>query len=77
MLPFLIFGEGTYTFGVYAGPDHQPDQALASFQLPIILDAPGQLPQGRGRRNRTFSFGIVRWRSAAPTGAQGALSRPR
>jgi hypothetical protein len=47
MLPFLIFGGGTYTFGVYARPDDQPDQALASFQLPIILDAPGQLPQGQ------------------------------
>ncbi|HEX3732346.1 MAG TPA: hypothetical protein VHU91_05425 [Mycobacteriales bacterium] len=47
MLPFLIFGEGIYTFGVYAGPEDQPDQALASFQIPIILDAPGQLPQGQ------------------------------
>jgi hypothetical protein len=46
MLPFFIFGEGTYTFGVYAGPDDRPDQALASFLFPVILDAPGQLPQG-------------------------------
>lgn len=46
-LPFLIFGGGVYTFGVYAKPDDQPDQALASFLFPIILDAPGQLPQGQ------------------------------
>jgi len=39
MLPFLVFGAGTYTFGVYAGPDDQPDQALASFLIPIFLDA--------------------------------------
>jgi len=45
MVPFLIFGGGVYTFGVYAGPDDRPDQAVASFLLPIILDAPGQLPQ--------------------------------
>jgi hypothetical protein len=47
LVPFLIFGGGVYTVGVYAGPDGQPDQALASFRLPIILDAPCQLPQGQ------------------------------
>jgi hypothetical protein len=47
MLPFLIFGGGVYTFGVYAGPDGEPDHAMASFLFPIILDAPGQLPQGQ------------------------------
>jgi hypothetical protein len=47
MLPFLVFGAGTYTFGVYAGPDDQPDQALASFLIPIFLDAQAIRPHER------------------------------
>jgi hypothetical protein len=47
MLPFLVFGAGTYTFGVYAGPDDQPGQALASFVIPIFLDAPAIRPHER------------------------------
>jgi hypothetical protein len=47
MLPFLVFGAGTYTFGVYAGPDDQTDQALASFLIPIFLDAQAIRPHER------------------------------
>jgi hypothetical protein len=46
-IPFLIFGGGVYTFGVYAGEGGQLGDALTSFQFSIILDAPGQLPQGQ------------------------------
>jgi hypothetical protein len=43
-IPFLVFGAGVYHFGVYAGADDGPDQALSSFLFPIDLDAPGALP---------------------------------
>lgn len=43
-LPVLVINEGLYQFGVYATDDDEPHQALSSFVLPIILDAPGQLP---------------------------------
>jgi hypothetical protein len=43
-LPLLVFGGGVYTFGVYASPDDPTEAALASYPLPIILDAEGQLP---------------------------------
>lgn len=43
-LPVPVFGEGVYSFGVYAKDQDEPDQALTSFLWPIILDAPGQLP---------------------------------
>lgn len=52
-LPFLIFGDGVYTFGVYAGRDDPTEAALASYPFPIIFDPscpplpPGQeLPPG-------------------------------
>jgi hypothetical protein len=43
-LPVYVFGAGQYHFGVYANDDDEPHRALSSFQWPIILDAPGQLP---------------------------------
>lgn len=42
-VPFLVFGPGIYTFGVYTGPDHGPDQALSSFVIPITLDLPPEV----------------------------------
>ncbi|MEB3022976.1 MULTISPECIES: hypothetical protein [Mycolicibacter] len=47
MLPFLVFGEGVYTFGVFKQPDDPIDEALASYPFPIIFDPALQpLPPG-------------------------------
>lgn len=37
-LPFLIFTEGVYTFGVFANEDDPIESALASYRFPIIFD---------------------------------------
>lgn len=52
MLPFLVFDEGVYTFGVFKHPDDPNEEALASYLFPIIFDpdaqplAAGGLPPG-------------------------------
>ncbi len=48
-LPFLVFGDGVYTFGVYSDPDDPTEDALASYPLTIIFDPDcPPLPSGRG-----------------------------
>ncbi len=39
-VPYVVTGPGVFTFGVYAGPDDGPGQALSSFQVPVFLDMP-------------------------------------
>ena len=45
-LPFLVFGGGVYTFGVFADRDDETDQALARYPFSVILDAEAKLPRG-------------------------------
>jgi hypothetical protein len=49
MLPFLVFGDGVYTVGVYHQPNDPTEDALASYPFPIIFDADHPpLPAGQG-----------------------------
>lgn len=49
LLPFLVFKEGIYTFGVFTHPDDPVEQALAFYPFPIIFDpAAAPLPPGGG-----------------------------
>lgn len=37
-MPFLIFGEGVYTVGIYENPDDPNEKALSGFPMPIFFD---------------------------------------